>query len=137
MISDFGLNDMLNVYLKGTTQTTAYYVGFIDSTSFSGIASSDTPSSHPGWIEYTDYAETTRPVITFGTPSAGVENNPIAVEITPNAAHTIVGWFIASASGKGVTTGIMPFLDTFIESTRNTTAGVKQRFTVTITLKRQ
>lgn len=119
MVTTEGLNAILDIALSDDAKNAAYYVGLISSSSYTGISESDTMSSHSGWTELTSYDESSRPTLTFGNPSAGILNNPSAVQFTPSAAATCVGYFITTNSTKGGTTGTLIVVDTFAEGTRS------------------
>jgi hypothetical protein len=137
VIFDAGLDDIMNVYFLGTTQVTTWYIGFISGSSFSGVSVGDTLTSHPTWTEYTDYSETTRPQITFGTVSSGTLNNPINVTITPNNAAQIAGWFLVSDNTKGGTIGFMPGGDQFDNGIRDVVANAVEQFNLVLMDRRQ
>jgi len=101
------LNDIPFVYLAGGTQKTSWYMSLIDSTSFSELSTSDTASSHAGWLESTAYSESTRPVWTPGTVAGQTITNPSPTIITLNADAIIKGLFLISNSTKGGTSGTL------------------------------
>lgn len=106
LVVDEGLNDALDKHLKGSSYTAAWYVGLTDGTPT--VAAGDTMASHAGWAEVTAYSETARPALQLGTVSGGsVDNSANKASFSVNASATIGGAFIASASGKGGTTGVL------------------------------
>lgn len=100
---------ILDVYFAGGTAPAGFYVGFVSSANFSGFdPANDTMGSHPGWEEFVDYDETTRPLWTPGlvvSDNPATINNPDPAEITPNAAGTIIGLFLVDEDTPGGTTG--------------------------------
>lgn len=129
MITSEGLDLALNVLLGATTKP-SFYVGFVSATSFTGFSSSDTMSSHTGWTEYTDYAESTRQQVNFGASSSGEITNPVSADITPNAATDLAGFFITTNSAKSGTTGVLFATAFFDQGTRSVQAGVTEQFTL-------
>ena len=53
---DTCFNNLLNAYLGGDAQTTAWYVGLTDDSPTP--AAGDDSASHAGWTEFTEYTET-------------------------------------------------------------------------------
>lgn len=102
-----GLNSNLNVYFGAGTQITTWYLGLIDNSGFSEVASGDTASSHGGWNESTAYSESVRQTWSPGAASGGVITNGTAASFTMNATATIKGAFLISNSTKGGTTGTL------------------------------
>lgn len=133
MFTTVGLNYIFDTYFGSRAKVSNWYVGIISATSFSSVAVSDTPASHSGWTEYTDYAETTRQLITFGTSSGGIDTNPTVVQFTANSDASIAGWFLTEVNTKGSTSGIIPCLSTFLNGTQSVKAGNIEQFTLTLT----
>lgn len=129
MITSEGLNLALNVLFGAVAKPSTWYVGFISSTNYVSISGSDTMASHTGWEEYTDYAEASRPTLTFGAASGASITNPSVVEITPNADADVVGFFLTTNATKGGTTGYLFGASEFDEGTRSVQASVIEQFT--------
>ena len=53
LVTNAGLNHLLDVALSGASQITSWYVGLTDGTPTPAAA--DTLASHSGWTEVTDY----------------------------------------------------------------------------------
>lgn len=103
-----GRNHELDSTLSGGTQITSWYFGAIGNTSFTtGLADSDTMSSHAGWTESTAYSEGTRQQWVDGGAASSSITNPNGAAITVNANVTLKGAFITSDSTKGGTTGTL------------------------------
>ena len=102
-----GLNHMLNTELKGGAQVSSWYMGLF-SGNYTPLAG-DTAATFPGSAtESSAYDEATRELLVFGTVAAGaVDNSAARAEFTMNATVTIYGGFIASASAKGATSGVL------------------------------
>jgi hypothetical protein len=107
MVTDAGLNSVLDVYFRAQTQLTAWYVGLISGTGSTGLAATDTMGSHAGWTEATGYSESTRQQWSPPAASSGVVLNTSPLTFTANATGTIRGVFLASNSTKGGTTGTL------------------------------
>lgn len=108
-----GIDYSLEAAFRGGTQETNWYLGLVDSEGFTGFASSDTMSSHPGWIEFTRYVSPTRPQLGPWV-SAGVvgPNQPTTltstiVEFDLLLPGVINGFFIASDNAKLGTAGVL------------------------------
>ena len=63
LVTNVGLDDILDKYLKGSAYTAAFYVGLTDGTPT--VAAGDTMASHAGWVEVTAYSEANRPALTL------------------------------------------------------------------------
>lgn len=135
MVSDEGIEYILDVAFVDQAKLSPLYVGLIDASGYTGISASDTLSSHTGWTELTDYDEVARPELDFGNPSGGIINNPAASEFTPNASGSVVGYFITDDDTKGGTSGTMLVVDLFAEGTRTLQSGVIEALTVNITAR--
>jgi len=108
-VPNAALNDVLEVYLRGGTQKTTWYIGLIDNTGFSALAASDTMSSHAGWAEETDYSESVRQTCTFGAASGQTISNVSSVASFTISSNnqSIYGAFLVSNNTKGGTTGVL------------------------------
>jgi hypothetical protein len=101
------LDDVLNVYLRGTSQVANWYIGLVDNAGFTGFAAADTIASHSGWSENTNYSNTNRVQWSAAAASnQGVTNTTTAdFNMNPGSQVTIRGLFLASDNTKGGTTG--------------------------------
>ena len=106
-VANAAINSLLDVYFRGSAQITSWYIGLIDSVSFTALAASDTMASHGGWIEATSYTQAARPAWAPGAASSQLLVNAATVDFTINTTKTIRGVFIASDSTKGGTSGIL------------------------------
>jgi hypothetical protein len=107
MVTNNALNDILNVYLRGTSQTANWYLGLVDNASYTGFAAGDTIASHSGWIENTNYSGGVRPQWTAAAASSqGVTNtSTVNFSMTPTSGATIRGIFLNSDNTLGGTAG--------------------------------
>ena len=130
LIVTVGLNELLDKYFKGSSYTAAWYIGL---KSTGTALAADTMSSHSSWAENTTYPEAARPTIVLGTPSAGsVDNTASKADFSINGTTTIYGAFLANASAKGVTGGILYGVVDF-GSSRAVISGDTLIVTVTLT----
>lgn len=107
LVTTAGKNDALDKYLAGSAYTAAWYLGLIDSTSYTAVAAGDTSASHAGWTENTGYSQANRPTAAWSAASAGSKALSSAASFSINANATIKGCFLISNSTKGGTTGIL------------------------------
>ena len=109
IVVDEGKIDILTKYFKGSSYSASFFLGLVNSASFTTYAPGDTLLSHGGWLESTAYSGT-RPSVTFGTASAsGGSSNPgvagtgslatsSAVTFNMNATVTILGAFLCTVT---------------------------------------
>ena len=103
-----GKNEVLDKTFKASGYTASWFVGLVDSASYSAIAAADTMASHAGWTETTQYDEANRQALTLGTPSAGSVNNSASKAVfTINATRTVKGCFVVNNNTKSGTTGVL------------------------------
>lgn len=107
LITDVGMNHLLDVGFHNDTQTATWYVGLIDNAAFSAIAATDTAASHSGWAESDDYTEANRVEWTEGAASSRSITNGTALDFSINATVTVNGIFLISDNTKNGTTGIL------------------------------
>ena len=101
LVTTAGLNYILGT---GAVVAVAKYLGLVDGSGTPTFSASDTIGSHTGWTENTDYTQTARGTITWGSASAGSMSSSSAVTFSINATATIAGAFSVSDSTKGGTT---------------------------------
>lgn len=110
-ITNIGVNNMFDVHFpvpgSEASQITQWFFGAIDSASYTAVAAGDTMSSHSGWIEFTDYNESTRPQWIPIASSGRTKTNTATSNMTITGTGTLVGVFVASNSTKGGTTGTL------------------------------
>lgn len=95
LLTNEGLNDLLDKYFKGSAYTAAWYVGLKGAGS---AAAGDTLASHAGWTEITAYTGN-RQTLTLGTVSSQSVNNsasPAAFAITGTV--TVAGAFLSTVA---------------------------------------
>lgn len=106
-VVNVGLDDVLSVYFDGGTQSATWYVGLIDDSGFTGLASGDTMSSHAGWSEFTGYTSGTRTTWPNDAPSGQSITNTTTADFSINMTGDVKGAFLVNNSSKGGTTGIL------------------------------
>lgn len=133
LVTNVGLDDNLDKYLKGSTYTAAFYVGLTDGTPTP--AAGDTMSSHAGWAEVTAYSEATRETLTLGSVSSqSVDNSASKASFSINSDSTTVGGaFIVTNSTKGGTTGVLYGVGAFTGGDKSADNGDTLNVTVTCT----
>lgn len=105
LVTNVGLNDLLDKYLKGSTYTAAHYVGLKGT----GTAlAADTMASHGSWSEDVNYSNATRPALTLGSvASQSVDNSASKAIFTINGTTTIYGAFVNTVNTKSGTLGTL------------------------------
>ena len=102
-----GRNHQLDVVFHGGTPVTTWYLGVFEG-NYTPL-DTDTAATFPGAsTECTAYDEATRPAFVEGAASGGIISNAGNEAVfTFNANKTIYGGFLASASAKSATTGVL------------------------------
>ena len=133
IVTNAGLNDVLDKYLKGSAYTAAFYVGLTDGTPT--VAAADTMAVHAGWVEVTAYTEATREALTLGTvASQSVDNSASKASFSINADTTVIGGaFLNTISTKGGTTGTLYSVAAFTAADKSLDSGDTLNVTVTAT----
>jgi hypothetical protein len=126
-----GLNYALDTIFRGTTQISTWYAGLIDNVSYSALDNADTMSSHAGWIELTTYDEAARQTWSPGAASARAITNGTQMTFTASATAAVKGFFVASNSTKGGTTGTLWCTGLF-DAVRNVLDGDEIKLTYTV-----
>lgn len=108
LVTTVGGNDLLDVYLAGSTYTAAWYMGLISATGYTtGPALTDTMASHGGWTEDTGYSNAARPTAAWSAATGKSKSLSAGLVFNINASTTIKGCFLANNSTKAGTTGIL------------------------------
>lgn len=108
IITNEGLNHILDVELSGATQVTTWYIGLVSGATPT-FAAADVMNSHAGWTEFTSYSEANRVTwVDNGVSSQSVSNSGGNVAtFTMSGGGTIGGAFLVSENTKGGTTGVL------------------------------
>ena len=106
-ITNEGKNDIFNVYFFSGTQTltASWFIGLISITGFTGLAATDTMSSHAGWTEFTAYSQSTRVAWGPGAAASQSITNATAAQFDITGSGTVKGVFITTNSTKSGTSG--------------------------------
>lgn len=133
LVTNAGLDDLLDKYLKGSSYSAAFYVGLTDGTPTA--AAGDTMSSHAGWTEVTAYDEATREALTLGSVSSqSVDNSASKASFTISTNSTTVGGaFVCTNSTKSGTSGTLYSVAAFSAGDKSLDDGDTLNVTVTCT----
>lgn len=131
LVTNVGLDDVLNKYFKGSAYTAAFYVGL---KAAGTIAGGDTLASHAGWAESAVYSNSTRPALVLGSVSGqSVDNSASKAVFNINASGTVAGAFVANDSTKSGTTGILYGAADFSGGSRAVLSGDSLNVQITLT----
>lgn len=103
-----GLDEILvNTFVAGNSAH-AWYIGLIDSVSFTSISKLDTMDDHSGWLEFISYNESERQLwlAELGSTS-GTLVNGLSTTFTISANGTLRGAFLSDDSAIGGTDGVL------------------------------
>ena len=133
LVTNAGLNHLLDVALSGGSQVTTWYVGLTGTAP--EAAPGDTMASHSGWTEVTAYDESNRVTWTDGGVSNGsVSNAGSAAEFTISTDSTTVGGaFLVSNNTKGGSTGTLYAVGAFSAGDKSLDDGDSLTVTATFT----
>lgn len=133
IITNVGLDHLLDVTLSAAAANATWYVGLADSTPTP--AAGDTMVTHAGWTEITAYSETLRQTWTeAGVSSQSITNSASKATFSINGSATTGGAFLVSNSTKGGTTGILYAIGVFAEGDRVVVNGDTVQVTATFTM---
>jgi len=105
LVTNVGLDDVLDKYFKGASYTAGFFVGLKGAGT---IAAGDTMASHAGWAELTAYSQANRPGLTLGAvASQAVDNSASKAVFSITGTATIAGAFVTTNNTKGGTTGTL------------------------------
>lgn len=113
LVTNAGLNHILDAVLAAGTQVTSWFVGLTASSPTAAAA--DTMSSHGGWTEvHTQYSQANRPAFTPGSvASQSVDNSASKAVFTLTGDVTVGGAFLVSNNTKNGTTGTLYSIGAF------------------------
>lgn len=107
LVTNEGLNSLLDIYFHGSTQITTWYLGVFEGnyTPVAGVTAATITSAS---TECTAYDETTRQeFVEAAAASQSITNSASKATFTFNATKTIYGAFMVSNSTKSGTTGTL------------------------------
>jgi len=108
LITTTAKTQLLNTMFNALAQVAAnsWFIGLVDLAGFTAFNASDTMASHPGWVEWTNYSQSARPLWTQGTAASASITNAAQVVFDMTATGTVHGLFVVTNSTKGGTTGL-------------------------------
>lgn len=107
LVVNEGLNHLLSVLFNGGTQVTTWYLGVFEG-NYTPVATVTAATITAAATECTAYDEATRQAYDEAAPaSQSITNAASKATFTFNAAKTIYGAFLASASAKSATSGTL------------------------------
>lgn len=107
LVTDVGLNQLLDDLFTGAGQVDPWYVGLTDGAPVTVVAG-DTMGGHAGWVEVEDYNEATRQAYIDARTDQLVSNTLNIAAFTINDdTITIGGAFLTSDNVKGAGDGVL------------------------------
>lgn len=107
LVVNEGLNSLLNVYFHAGTQISTWYVGVFEG-NYTPVATVTAATITAAATECTAYDEAARPAFDEAVAaSQSITNSASRATFTFNATKTIYGAFLASASAKSSTSGVL------------------------------
>lgn len=103
-IVDEGMDDLLDVHFGASTQHTAWYIGLIDNSGYTGVSNSDTLATHAGWTEATPYSGN-RVAWSVGSAASRSISNSSTADFAITSTATLKGIFVTNVSSG--TTGVL------------------------------
>jgi len=129
LVTNEGLNDLLDKYLKGSGYTAAWYVGLTDGTPTPAAA--DTLASHIGWTEITAYTGDRQALVLGSVAAQSVDNSASKAVFPITGTATVGGAFVASAATG--TIGVLYGVGAFTAGNKGVSSGDTLNVTVTCT----
>lgn len=96
VVTNEGLDHILDVVLHAATQEATWYVGLTDGTPTLTSAASHTMASHTGWAEVTDYTGDRKEYVEAAASSQSITNSASKASYSINATVTVGGAFLTS-----------------------------------------
>jgi hypothetical protein len=122
LVTDEGLDDILDQYFTGTSYTASWYIGLIDGSGSPTLDAGDTAGEiggTNGWDEFTSYSETERQEAQWGSVSSqSIDNSNNRATYSINASGSVHGAFLITDNTKDGTTGVLYAVAAF-SSARN------------------
>lgn len=109
LVTNQGIQDILEKYFRGSAYTASWYIGLVLGPSPT-FANADTAASHAGWTEFIDYGEATRAALVlpaFGGTSGDNSASKGTFTCNNGTNKTVSGLFLATASAKSATAGVL------------------------------
>lgn len=116
LVTNEGLNSLLNVMFNGASQTTTWYLGLFEG-NYTPVATVTAATITAAATECTAYTSSTRPeYVEVASTAQSITNSASRASFIMNATKTVYGAFLVSASAKSSTAG------TLFSATRFTTS---------------
>jgi hypothetical protein len=107
LVTNEGLNSLLDIYFNGGTQITTWYIGLFEG-NYTPVATVTAATITAASTECTAYDEATRQAFDeAAAASQSITNSASKATFTFNATKTIYGAFLVSASAKSATSGTL------------------------------
>lgn len=107
LVVNEGLNHILNTVLHGGAQTATWYIGLFKG-NYTPIATVTAATITAASTECTEYDESTRVAYDEAAASGqSISNTASKATFTMNASVSVYGAFLASASAKSATSGVL------------------------------
>ena len=130
LVTNVGLNDLLDKYLKGSAYTATFYVLLTDGTPTTNAA--DTLASHAGWVEVTDYTGDRKALVLGTVASQSVNNSANKATFAIDADSTTIGGGGLATVATG-TSGVLYSVAAFTIGDKGLDSGDTLNVTVTCT----
>lgn len=133
LVTNAGLNYLLDTGLSGGSQSTSWYIGLTSASPTAAAA--DTMSSHGGWTEVTAYDESNRQTWSDGGVSGQSVTNsgsPAVFTISTNSTD-VGGAFLVSNNTRGGSTGTLYAVGAFSAGNKSLDDGDTLTVTATFT----
>lgn len=134
LVTNQGIQDILEKYFRGSAYTAAWYIGLVTGPSPT-FANADTAASHAGWTEFTTYAEAARQALVLPAFSGTSGDNSASkgTFTCNNGSNAVVsGLFLATASAKSATTGVLYSEAAFTQGDKTVSSGDVLAVTATL-----
>lgn len=123
LVVNVGLQFINQQLFLASGYTATWFMGLVNTGGVYNAA--NTMSAHVTWTENTDYLQSTRPLITFITPTTANPSVTVSdiVTFTINGNATIAGAFLTTSSTKAGTTGTLLSVGNFTVGDRGLVSG--------------
>lgn len=126
IVTNAGLNHILDVVLHAQAQTTVWYVGL---KATGAVAAGDTLPSHAGWAEATEYAGTRKEFVE-ATAAQQMSNTAAPATFAISTDVTVAGAFLASTDA-GTTGTLLCAVDFASEKVASSGDSLSVSYTIT------
>lgn len=132
LVTNEGLDALLNIMLHGSTQITAWFIGLFEG-NYTPVAGVTAATIVAAATECTAYTQSTRPAYDEAAASSqSITNSASRATFTFNATKTVYGAFLTSLSTKSGTTGTL-FSAARFSTAKNVESGDELLLTYTFT----